>query len=376
MDNPYRAQSKVNPQRTWRREIATPTFRALLMAGLSAAQYQVVLFIIERTWGFNRKSHQISWADFTQWTQLGRRTVARAIAELETQRVIVVGRNTTGSQVSEYLFNKHWDTWLTSLTIDAGMVLDPSQAAPEAEGTGDKNGTGANADTGAATDTGAADGTDRCQKVYRPVPKSVPTGATSAPEAEPVKKDRKKDRKKQDRKEIEKQRLFDLWNSLQIIQHRELTDHRTMVIMAALQHYTIEELCEAVVNYAKVLHGEEFFWDYRWTLEEFLNRGLEKFLDSEVAEANYRLREPGGMRPGSHKRALTDGGPEDYGITPVMTIVGQRAAKYRHEHHRSPSYSEIQEWGEEAAREIEEQEEKQAAMEAESKPETVDTEND
>ncbi len=340
------------------------------MAGLSAAQYQVVLFIIERTWGFNRKSHHISWAQFAEWTQLGRRTIARAIAELETQRIIVVGRNTTGSQVSEYLFNKHWDTWLTPLAIDAAMVQDPSQAAPEAEGTGDKNGTGDNSDTTAATDTGAADGTDRCQTSSPPVPKSVPTGATSAPEAEPVKKDRKKDRKKEDRKGIEKQRLFDLWNSLQLIQHRELTDHRTMVIMAALQHYTIEELCQAVVNYAKVLHGEEFFWDYRWTLEEFLNRGLEKFLDSEVAEANYRVREPGGMRPGSHKRARTDGGPEDYGITPVMAIVGQRAAKYRQEHHQSPGFGLIQDWREEAATEIEEEEERRAAAE------TARSEND
>ena len=376
MHNPYRAQSNVNPQRTWRREIATPIFRALLMAGLSAAQYQVVLFIIERTWGFNRKSHHISWAEFAEWTQLGRRTVARAVAELETQRVIVVERNTTGSQVSEYLFNKHWDTWLTSLAIDADMIQDPSQVAPEAEGTGDRNGTGAKSDTTAADDTGAVRGTDQCQTSSPPVPEGVPTGATSAPETEPVKKDRKKDRKKEDRKKIEKEQLFQLWNSVNIIQHRELTDHRTMVIMAALQHHTIEELCEAVVNYAKVLHGDEFFWDYRWTLEEFLTRGLDKFLDGEVAEANYRIREPGGMRPGEHKRTRTDGGPADYGITPVMAIVGQRAAKYRQEHHRSPSFGEIQDWREEAAREIKEEEERDAAVQVEGGAEPTGSKND
>jgi len=39
--------------------------------------------------------------------------------------------------------------------------------------------------------------------------------------------------------------------------------------------YTVEQICGAIDNYAKILLGEDYFWSYSWTLAEFLTRGEE-----------------------------------------------------------------------------------------------------
>ena len=36
--------------------------------------------------------------------------------------------------------------------------------------------------------------------------------------------------------------------------------------------------------------GKEYYFDYKWTLVEFLQRGVEKFLDLEVAKSNYKSK--------------------------------------------------------------------------------------
>ncbi len=40
--------------------------------------------------------------------------------------------------------------------------------------------------------------------------------------------------------------------------------------------YSVEDICSAISNYAKILLGEDFFWTYAWNLAEFLTRGEER----------------------------------------------------------------------------------------------------
>ena len=273
MQNPYRARSKIEPQQHWDRRIPTTTFRALLMAGLPGAHYQVVMHIIERTWGFNQESRPIPWREFTEATHISRRSVSVAVKDLEKQQIIVVKRNSRGSQVSDYLFNKYWDTWLTEEALDRSVIL---------------KGTGAENDTGAGNDT-------------LPVQKTVPTGAENgtrpvqASSLLPSPGKKGKETIERNYRKKERDHIFALWNSVKVMQHRKLTDKRAQVIQAALKDHTVEEICQAIITYSKVQFGEEYRWDYRWTLEHFLNRGLERFIgDEEMILANY-LMDKGGQ---------------------------------------------------------------------------------
>ena len=82
--------------------------------------------------------------------------------------------------------------------------------------------------------------------------------------------------------------IFRHWNSKNIIQHRKLTDKIKRAINGALQDYSEEEICQAIDNYATILADDRYYWSYKWGLREFLMRGLDKFLDFDIAAQNYR----------------------------------------------------------------------------------------
>ena len=82
--------------------------------------------------------------------------------------------------------------------------------------------------------------------------------------------------------------LFDLWNSLGLIKHRSLTGDMTRAIKAASRDFSAAEISQAMKNYAHIVNDKQCYFKHKWTLKDFLNRGLEKFLDLEVALNNYR----------------------------------------------------------------------------------------
>jgi len=80
--------------------------------------------------------------------------------------------------------------------------------------------------------------------------------------------------------------LFEHWNSQNIVVHKKLTDKMKTKLKAALNNYTEDDIKKAISNYSTVLHDDRYYWTYRWTLEEFLQRGIERFLTDACFE-NY-----------------------------------------------------------------------------------------
>lgn len=76
--------------------------------------------------------------------------------------------------------------------------------------------------------------------------------------------------------------IFEYWNNSNIIHHSKLTEKTTRKIKSILKDYSLEEVKEAIKKYSIVLNGENYWWKYKWTLEEFLQRGFEKFKDSPL----------------------------------------------------------------------------------------------
>jgi len=121
LENPYRERSTVNPQRDrGRREIANDVFHALMSARLSGGEFQATLTVIDRTWGFEKLSATISLTFFQTATRLSRQGTIDAIKGLETKHIIVAKRN--GTKATEYLFNKHYDTWIVPLVKQSGLA--------------------------------------------------------------------------------------------------------------------------------------------------------------------------------------------------------------------------------------------------------------
>ena len=100
--------------------------------------------------------------------------------------------------------------------------------------------------------------------------------------------------------------IFDHWNSKEIILHRKLSDKMRGHINARLGDYSIDEIIAAIDNYDTVLRGDEYFFSYRWKLDEFLLRGLEKFLTESKPLVNFlKDKQPNGQR--SHEdKVLVD----------------------------------------------------------------------
>lgn len=73
--------------------------------------------------------------------------------------------------------------------------------------------------------------------------------------------------------------IFSYWNTKNVVIHRKLSGKIKRKIESALKEFAPDEIKKAIDNYATVLHGRQYYWTYRWTLDEFLQRGLVKFLD-------------------------------------------------------------------------------------------------
>ena len=84
--------------------------------------------------------------------------------------------------------------------------------------------------------------------------------------------------------------IFNLWNSLKIIQHKNINKIKSKII-AALKVYTIKELESAIRNYAYVFSNrDKFYWTYKWQLKDFLDNGVDRFLPVNFKESDYFKR--------------------------------------------------------------------------------------
>jgi hypothetical protein len=87
--------------------------------------------------------------------------------------------------------------------------------------------------------------------------------------------------------------ILSFWNLQKITVHKKLLPEMETAIKSALKNYSTEEITQSISNYSDILKGDEYFFKYRWTLKDFLKRGVDKFLDGDIAKQNY-LKDNGG----------------------------------------------------------------------------------
>jgi len=87
--------------------------------------------------------------------------------------------------------------------------------------------------------------------------------------------------------------IFDYWNKKEIITHRKLDQATKGGINAKLEDYSLEEIKQAIHNYSVIQKNEDelYYWNHKWTLKDFMQRGFEKFKDKDIAHDNYLKNE-------------------------------------------------------------------------------------
>ncbi len=87
-----------------------------------------------------------------------------------------------------------------------------------------------------------------------------------------------------------KERLFNFWNSQNIMVHRNLTPEISKALDKALKKWDEDTITEAIRRYGIVYHDSNYFFDYKWSLETFLTQKntLPHFLDDGEKWQNYQ----------------------------------------------------------------------------------------
>ncbi|KKM23406.1 hypothetical protein LCGC14_1615520 [marine sediment metagenome] len=133
MHNPHRADSKVNPQKEFgHREIENSLFQAIVGMALPGIEYQLVLCIIDKTWGWGKHYDSISLSQFKEATGQDGGYITRALKALENRNVLVIEHVRGRSRINTYMFNKHYDTWIKDLgNVDKGSSISKVDAGSD-----------------------------------------------------------------------------------------------------------------------------------------------------------------------------------------------------------------------------------------------------
>ena len=119
--------------------------------------------------------------------------------------------------------------------------------------------------------------------------------------------------------------FLEKWNENKTIIHEKITSKRKAAInkVLKLKDYTQEEIFKAFQNYAIVLHSPDYFFSHPWTMEDFLQRGLHKFVD-EACPLDNKIKTFSKDQP-------SDQEPQNLSPSgfPIITKSYDRKSKFR-----------------------------------------------
>lgn len=92
-------------------KVANEVWDHLMSAELTGAEFRIAFAVIRKTWGWKRKEHEVSLAEFMAMTDLPHRTVANAMVSLLAKNILTQARGGGRSRPSTWSFNKDWESW-------------------------------------------------------------------------------------------------------------------------------------------------------------------------------------------------------------------------------------------------------------------------
>jgi len=95
-------------------KIANEILEALICANFNGTEFAVVVMIIRKTYGFNKKSDKISISQFEKNIGSSRPAICKALKKLVVNKTLLVNKSLL---VSEYSLNKDHNEWLVNKTL-------------------------------------------------------------------------------------------------------------------------------------------------------------------------------------------------------------------------------------------------------------------
>lgn len=95
-------------------KIANELLDAIIQTDFSKRQYKILLYIMRKTYGWNKTEDDISRSQIVDATQLKNPHVTTTIQELLEMNVLIVSN---GKFAKRYKINKHYDTWRVTKTV-------------------------------------------------------------------------------------------------------------------------------------------------------------------------------------------------------------------------------------------------------------------
>lgn len=96
--------------------LANELLDAIIRFDFTKRQYAVLLSVVRKTYGYNKKADALSIYQISVMTGIDRADTSRAVAELHAMNVLTkaeTGRMAHGQIVPEISINKDYETWLT-----------------------------------------------------------------------------------------------------------------------------------------------------------------------------------------------------------------------------------------------------------------------
>lgn len=111
--------------------LANELLDAIIRFDFTKRQYAVLLAVVRKTYGYNKKADALSIYQISVMTGIDRAHISKAVAELHTMNVLTKaekGRLAHGQIVPEISINKNYKTWATR--AETALVSTDAKAAP------------------------------------------------------------------------------------------------------------------------------------------------------------------------------------------------------------------------------------------------------
>lgn len=103
--------------------IANELMEAIIAAPLGGGQVRLLLHLLRRSYGYNRKTASLSASEFAEATGLNAKVVSRELRDLEARGVIIVFREE--GKTSSYTIQKDYTRWQTGYQKVPGYNPEP-----------------------------------------------------------------------------------------------------------------------------------------------------------------------------------------------------------------------------------------------------------
>lgn len=258
--------------------IANELLDVIAMAKFNGSQFRIVLAVIRYTYGFNRKSAEMSVSYLSKATGIPERHVRKEVDRLIDGKVLIEYKEPTKTSSRELGLNKNHMEWCM---CTSGVDTPEEQLHLSGEEQIDRRGGEQTLHSG--------------EEQLHPQERHI------------------KDNIKDSNKDNICREIFDHWQEQNIIVHRVLTKPIKNAIISALKENTPDEIKESMTHFAIMLKDQGYeLCSYAWGIDTFLNRkkGYKLFLSDGEKWMNYQNWVKGRASPPGqgfkNKSALVD----------------------------------------------------------------------